>query len=103
VLTSGRRCSRGWFGVAVHVGVAGVPGGGVTSAPDPWLCTMLAPTAWRLASPKRCAGSSAPLLLPRLSSLGSVTGEEGKTPSERWMASRGSGSRCDNPVKAAQG
>jgi hypothetical protein len=103
VLTSGRRCSRGRLGVAIHVGVVGVPGGGVTSAPVPWLRMMLAPTARRLPSPERVAGSSAPLLLPCLSSLGSGTGEEGKTPSEQLMASRGSGSRCDNPVKAAQG
>jgi hypothetical protein len=50
VLTSGRRCSCGRLGVDVHVGVVGIPGGGVTSAPVPWPSTMLAPTARWLPS-----------------------------------------------------
>jgi hypothetical protein len=112
----GRRCSRGRYGVVVHVGDVDVPSGGASSAPVPWTRTTSAlpqhggscpggpdsdpQTTSGLPSAARWRHA---LLLPPFSPLGCGIEEWGKTLSGWWGASRGSASGCRHPVTGGAG
>jgi hypothetical protein len=99
VLTLGRRCSRGWLGVVVHVGDVDVLGGGALSALAPWTRTTPTSTARRLLERSLLAfgfldtdGAPVPLSVARAaarpffspSSLLSAV-EQGKGKNPKWV------------------